>query len=82
MNCDDPEYGRPFCSACDEPAALRCAACGEFYCAECFGPVNAEAWGPCRDCAQKLAPPDLSMPTPTLIVHGESGQPMLRRESR
>ena len=80
MNCDDPEYGCPFCSACDEPAALRCPGCGEFYCAECFGPDHAE--GPCRDCAQKLAPPELPMPTPTLIVHWESGQSLLRRESQ
>jgi hypothetical protein len=71
MNCDDPKSGCPFRCSCDAPATLRCPECGEFYCAECFGPDNAEAWSPCRDCALKLAPPGLSMPTPTVIIHDE-----------
>jgi hypothetical protein len=67
MNCDDPEYGCPFCCSCDKPAALRCPECGEFYCAECFGPDHAEAWSPCQDCALKLAPPDV-------IVENQAGR--------
>ena len=73
MNCDDPEFlNRPICCCCDEPAALRCHYCGEFYCGHCFGANIAEAGGPCSDCAPKIARADLQMPTPTLIVHGEA----------
>jgi len=82
MNCDNPKYGCLVCSACDEPAGLRCPQCGEFYCAECIGPDQAEAWRPCRDCALKLGPEDLAMPTPTLIVHDQGDQPLPRPESR
>jgi hypothetical protein len=72
MNCDDPEYiNFPSCCSCDEPAALRCPECGEFFCDECFGAASAEAWRPCPDCARTLGPPDLPMPMHTVIIHDE-----------
>ena len=72
MNCDDPELlDGPICCCCDEPAALRCHYCGEFYCCQCFGAESAEARAPCSDCGPKLARADLQMPTPTVIVHND-----------
>ena len=74
MNRDLPESPNCLiCCCCDEPAALRCHGCGEFYCSACFGPGHADDGEQCRDCAMKQAQPELLMPTPTLIIQSEAG---------
>jgi hypothetical protein len=73
MNRDDLEFPNgPICCCCDEPAALRCHYCGEFYCGQCYGADNAKASGPCSDCARKFARADMQMPIPTVIIHSEA----------
>jgi hypothetical protein len=53
MICHDLDL---LCCGCDEPATLRCPACKEWHCLDCFGgPERADADGPCSACAQHLA---------------------------
>ena len=72
MECYLPESPNcPICCCCDEPAAVRCQRCGEFYCNGCFGPGHADDGEPCQDCAMKPAHSGRLEPAPNLIIYSE-----------